>query len=172
MYMHKLNRYKVKELEKYNGTYYKKFASFLKRYNPCSNVQRRWIDDNVPPTKKGVEFVEWYIKVENDAINKEGISYRRYLIEPLIGVVLNRNIPTLKVGDRVKRGPSWEWWDQDRDKNGVKQLGTVVEVPKTEHNGYNWDGGTHWYTVEWDESQRYRNRYRYDYNYKDIIPTE
>jgi len=50
----------------------------------------------------------------------------------------------LKVGDRVKRGPSWRWYDQDVDKNtGSQEYGTVKNVFSSSSNycSVMWDNG-------------------------------
>ena len=66
----------------------------------------------------------------------------------------------IKIGDKVVRGPSWMWEDQDCDGAGRKTYGTVIE-------GENRDG---WYSVKW--STGYVNSYRYKEEEKDIKITE
>lgn len=56
---------------------------------------------------------------------------------------------TLKVGDRVVRGPDWKWQVQDGGEGG---MGTVTFVPS---------GGKGWATVKWDNGTQ--NNYRWGY---------
>jgi hypothetical protein len=52
---------------------------------------------------------------------------------------------SFQVGDRVKRGPTWEWDDnQDRDPAGNQTNGTIQII--------NFDG---WVTVQWDGGKTY-----------------
>jgi hypothetical protein len=52
----------------------------------------------------------------------------------------------IKVGDRVRRGPDWSWFDQDHDKDGTQTIGTVTETER-DKKGFGlevevrWDGG-------------------------------
>lgn len=62
----------------------------------------------------------------------------------------------LKIGDKVVRGPSWMWEEQDCGKFGRRCSGEVIE-------GENRDG---WYSVKW--STGYVNSYRYTKEEKDI----
>ncbi|KAL3858023.1 hypothetical protein ACJMK2_012639 [Sinanodonta woodiana] len=63
----------------------------------------------------------------------------------------------IQVGQRVKRGPTWQWADQD---GGAGNLGTV-----TADDGL--ISGTHWWHVSWDLGQI--NNYRMDSTYQDLI---
>lgn len=55
------------------------------------------------------------------------------------------------VGARVKRGPDWQWWDQDGGGEGVIT---------------NYEPGDKWVAVKWDMA--YSNKYRVDV-YHDLI---
>lgn len=65
----------------------------------------------------------------------------------------------LKVGDRVCKGPTWEWGDQ----GGEDPKGTVSYVGIFfKHVGYRWT------TVVWDNGDRHE--YRYGTAKQDVIP--
>ncbi|KAK3587644.1 hypothetical protein CHS0354_032852 [Potamilus streckersoni] len=64
---------------------------------------------------------------------------------------------SIQVGRRVKRGPTWQWGDQD---GGAGNLGTV-----SADDGI--IGSDHWWHVLWDLGQT--NNYRMDATYQDLI---
>jgi len=51
--------------------------------------------------------------------------------------------PPLCVGDRVRRGPDWEWGDQDCNEDGEQQEGEVIAV-------YSAGSDLPWFNVKWD----------------------
>ena len=70
------------------------------------------------------------------------------------GTELDENPNSIAVGDRVVRGPAWDWGDQD---GGAGGLGIVTEVTtwKGQHNA-----GV---MVKWDRSLDYVGLYRWDF---------
>lgn len=65
-------------------------------------------------------------------------------------------IEVLKDGDRVKRGPTWKWGDQD---GGEGNLGTVKLMDGKAYEG--------WIQVLWDK--QYVDVYRKDSQFVDVI---
>ena len=51
------------------------------------------------------------------------------------------------IGARVKRGPSWKWYEQDCDKHGTPTEG-VIEKYNTGMSYY-YDGKCWWIRVQW-----------------------
>ena len=49
------------------------------------------------------------------------------------------------VGARVKRGPDWEFHNQDCDENGVQTIGTTTDRHPTDYGGIGW-----WIEVKWE----------------------
>ena len=72
----------------------------------------------------------------------------------------------LKTGLRVKRGPTWDWSDQDTDENG-DQLEGIIQRGSLER-------GDGWVTVNWVGGSD--NGYRYSYDeyafYLDVVPVD
>lgn len=64
--------------------------------------------------------------------------------------------------DRVKRGPTWGWGDQDSD-HGKRLLGTVLIVGARVRTSRE----AQWYRVIWDNGRT--NTYSYGGNRQDII---
>jgi hypothetical protein len=65
--------------------------------------------------------------------------------------------PDLKIGDRVIRGPDWNYGDQDgfeENTDPLKYKGTIIKLN-------NWLDDSLWYRVEWDYSL-FNNVYYYD----------
>lgn len=52
---------------------------------------------------------------------------------------------SFKIGDRVKRGPDWVYFDQDCGDNGVPVTGTVTQDP---HVGFLCNKT--WVEIRWD----------------------
>ena len=48
--------------------------------------------------------------------------------------------PKLKPGNRVVRGPDWDYGTQDCDDNGNPTVGTILGA----------GGSLHWWSVKWD----------------------
>ena len=81
---------------------------------------------------------------------------RNDLLESFIASKEAEQFPPLKIGDRVKRGPDWEWGIQDGGAEGV-----VSE--RLDSDG--------WVKVRWDNG--FTEKYRYGYNGKhDIAKVE
>jgi hypothetical protein len=63
------------------------------------------------------------------------------------------------LGTRVRRGPSWDWGDQDYDENGKPTWGKVISYDTSgtlcRHDGEGW-----WIRVQWDTG--FSNNYRVD----------
>lgn len=76
----------------------------------------------------------------------------------------------LEIGQRVKRGPTWQWDDQDCDDHAVPSIGTVKEASRFFQPV--------WYEVEWDAHPDSQNGYPYGPGgerepgrfYLDIVP--
>jgi hypothetical protein len=71
----------------------------------------------------------------------------------------------LSIGQRVKRGPTWEWEDQDCGADGGSRVGTVTQRSDL------------WYTIRWDGDEREDSVYEYRYGtdarnklYRDVVP--
>ncbi|XP_076101476.1 uncharacterized protein LOC143071195 [Mytilus galloprovincialis] len=103
------------------------------------------------PSKQTREVIQWKIReiLSHDDKHDDCLDLVMDFINPLShenarGMFLELNLGTLKLGDRVRRGPDWSFGDQDRNLPG-----TVV--------GLN-EGGTIW--VEWDHGDK--NVYAYD----------
>ncbi|XP_071166214.1 uncharacterized protein [Mytilus edulis] len=103
------------------------------------------------PSKQTREVIQWKIReiLSHDDKHDDCLDLVMDFINPLShenarGMFLELNLSTLKLGDRVRRGPDWSFGDQDRNLPG-----TVV--------GLN-EGGIIW--VEWDHGDK--NVYAYD----------
>ena len=76
-------------------------------------------------------------------------------------VLLNKksavvNIHNIKIGLRVRRGPDWRWDNQDCDRSGVPQAGSVIFTKSG--TLYNVKGNYAWASVLWDNGRPYNYR--------------
>ena len=71
----------------------------------------------------------------------------------------------LRVGDRVRRGPTWDWGDQDGGSG--TGLGTVLGAGQRSAAG---SDGPGWVEVRWDHAPFLPCNYRLYGGYRDLVP--